>query len=149
MTVLYSLIKTATRQKWDFSTLDKGDDTRLATAVSGWLSLFFEKWFWGQWKLTASGTTSTCTRSSQVHLSPQYSTKSLRLRKITVQLVTIKVIPDRHHGVYHMQQSLNECGRIHWVDYSKVICCSNKYRGYKNYIFKVSPYNSTFKLKLK
>jgi len=30
----------------------------------------------------------------EVDLSPQYSTKSPRLRKIIVQLVTIKVIPD-------------------------------------------------------
>jgi len=54
-------------------------------------------------KLTASGTTSTCTRSSKVDLSPQYSTKSLRLRTIIVQLVTIKVIPSRLHGVYQLQ----------------------------------------------
>jgi len=26
-----------------------------------------------------------------------------------VQLVTIKVIPDRLHGVYQLHQSLNEC----------------------------------------
>jgi hypothetical protein len=63
--------------------------------------------------MTASGTTHTYTRSSEVHLSPHYSAKSLRIRKIIVHLVTIKVIPDRHHAVYQLQQTLNECRRIH------------------------------------
>jgi len=44
-----------------------------------------------------------CTRSSKADLSPQYSTKSLRLRTIIVQLVTIKVIPHRYNGVYQVQ----------------------------------------------
>jgi len=35
----------------------------------------------------------------QGRLSPQYSTKSLRLRKIIVQLDAIKVIPNTLHGV--------------------------------------------------
>jgi hypothetical protein len=30
-------------------------------------------------------------------------------KKTFVQLVTIKVIPDRLHGVCQLQQSLNEC----------------------------------------
>jgi len=49
----------------------------------------------------------------RVHLSPQYTTKSQRLRTVTVQLLAIIVIPDRLHGVYQQQQSLYECGRIH------------------------------------
>jgi len=49
----------------------------------------------------------------EIDLSPQNSTKTLRLRTITVQLVKIKVIPDKLHGVYQLQLSLNECGRIH------------------------------------
>jgi len=57
----------------------------------------------------------TCNRSFEVQLSPQYSTKSLIMKTITVQLVTITVNPDRLHGVYQQQESLNECGRIHWV----------------------------------
>ena len=48
------------------------------------------------------GTKSTCTRS-KVDLTPQYSTKSLKLRTIIVQLVTIKVISDRLHGVYQQK----------------------------------------------
>jgi hypothetical protein len=54
-------------------------------------------------KLYACATAYSCTKSSEVDLSPQYSTKFLRLRKIIVQLVTIKEIPDRHHGVYQLQ----------------------------------------------
>ena len=50
--------------------------------------------------MSASGTTFTCTRSSEEDLSPQYSTKSLRLRTTIVRLFTIKVIPSRLHGVY-------------------------------------------------
>jgi hypothetical protein len=38
---------------------------------------------------------------SEADLSPEYSTKYLRLRRIIVQLITIKVIPNRLHGVYH------------------------------------------------
>jgi hypothetical protein len=38
--------------------------------------------------------------------------QSLRLRTIIVQLVTIKVIPDRLHGVYQLQQDFNECCKI-------------------------------------
>jgi len=45
--------------------------------------------------LAASGTTSTHTRSSEVDLSPKYSTKSLKLRTIIVQFITIKVILNR------------------------------------------------------
>jgi len=54
-------------------------------------------------KWTASGTISTGTRSSEVDLSPQYSTKSLRLRTIIMQLVTIKVIPSILQAVYQLQ----------------------------------------------
>jgi len=54
-------------------------------------------------KLSASGTASTCTKFSGVDLRPHYCTKYPRLRKIIMQLVTIKVIPDRHHGVYQLQ----------------------------------------------
>ena len=52
---------------------------------------------------TASGKTSTYTRSSEADLSPQYSTKSLRLRTIIVQLIGFEVIPDELHGVYQLQ----------------------------------------------
>ena len=44
-----------------------------------------------------------CIRSSKADLRPQNSTKSLRLRTIIVQLVSIKVIPDRYNGVYQVQ----------------------------------------------
>jgi hypothetical protein len=66
-----------------------------------------------------------------------------------MQLITIKIIPSRLHVVYELQQSLNECCRIHRVDYYKVICKYKKYRRYKNCIFKVPPYKSTFTLKFK
>jgi len=46
--------------------------------------------------------TTTCTRS-KVDLTAQYCTKFLQLRTFIVQLVTIKVISDRHHGVYQQQ----------------------------------------------
>jgi len=51
-------------------------------------------------KLITSGKTSNCTTSSEVDLSPQYSTKSLGIRTLIVQLVGIEVIPDKLHGVY-------------------------------------------------
>jgi hypothetical protein len=54
-------------------------------------------------KWTVSGTASTGTGYSEVDLSPQYSAKTLRLRTIIVQLFTIKVIPDKLHGVYQLQ----------------------------------------------
>ena len=89
-----TLIKTATKTEAMFC------NTWHKQTISHWTLYFqddflilLENWLWGQRKLTASATTSTGTRSSEVDLSPQYSTKSLRLRTIIVQLVTIKVTP--------------------------------------------------------
>jgi len=99
--------------------------------------MLLENWLRGQKKQTATGTTSTCTTSSKVAHSSWYSTTSLRIRPIIVQLVTNKVIHNRLHGFYQTQQSLTAYFRIHWVDYCKVICKGKKYRGYTNYISKL------------
>jgi len=43
-----------------------------------------------------------CTRF-KVDLTVQYSAKCLRIRRIIVQMVTVKVIPDTLHGVCQQQ----------------------------------------------
>jgi len=98
--------------------------------------------------MTANGTTPTCTRS-KVDLTAQCSTKWLVIRRIIVQLVTIIVIPDTLHGVYQQQYSLNECSRIHPVDYLQSKLYVQKIQKPNKLGFKVPPFGSTFTLKFK
>jgi len=98
--------------------------------------------------MTASGTTATCTRS-EVDLTAQCSTKWLTIRRITVQLVTITVIPDILHGVYRQQYSLNECSKIHPLDYWQSKLYVQKIQKPNKLCFKVPPFGSTFTLKFK
>ena len=97
--------------------------------------------------MTANGTTPTCTRS-EVDLTAQSSTKWLT-KRIIVQLVTITVIPDILHGVYRQQYSLNECSRIHPVDYLQSKLYVQKIQKPNKLGFKVPPFGSTFTVKFK
>jgi len=41
-----------------------------------------------------------CTRT-QEELTAQYNAKCLRIGRVIAQLVTVKIIPDTLHGVFH------------------------------------------------
>jgi hypothetical protein len=78
MLLLYSQIKTATNTEAMFcNTLRKGMKPHWPLKFKDDFLIFLENRLCSQRKWTASGITSTCTRSSEVALSPQYSTKSL------------------------------------------------------------------------
>jgi hypothetical protein len=57
--------------------------------------------------MTARGT-STFAMTSKLDQRAHYSTHSVRLTTFMVQLVTIKVTPDRLHADYQLQKNFNE-----------------------------------------
>jgi hypothetical protein len=48
-----------------------------------------------------------------IFLNTPHSTQHLRLRTIIMQLVVIKVIPNRLYGVYQLHQNFSKCRGIH------------------------------------
>jgi len=66
------------------------DDTALASVVSDEFLIFLENGLQGQREWATSGTTSTCTKSSEVDLSPQDSNKSRRHRNFLCSWFQLK-----------------------------------------------------------
>ena len=91
MPLLYSQIKIATKTEVMFcNSCHKEIKLHWLLQFEDDFHIFLENGPWAQRKWTASGITSTCTRSSKVDQSPQYSTKSLRLRKFLCSWLQLK-----------------------------------------------------------